>query len=634
MQAEDILKKYWGFNSFRPVQKDIIGSVLSGKDTLALLPTGGGKSVCFQVPALSLPGICIVISPLVALMKDQVENLAKKGIPALAIYSGMSHGEISRTLRNAAYGNYKFLYVSPERLQTSLFLDYLPEIKPSLIAVDEAHCISQWGYDFRPSYLQIAALREYLPKVPVIALTASATREVQKDICEKLLFRDHAVFQQSFERPNLSYSVHFPASKQSRLTEIIQKTQGSGIVYCRSRRNTEQLASMLNMHAISADHYHAGLGSEERDRKQKNWLGNKTRIMVCTNAFGMGIDKPDVRLVVHYDMPDCLESYYQEAGRAGRDGNRSYAVLLTSEAEIAQLREQAELRFPSPARLLEIYLALMNYLQIPAGTGIGEQFDFDLSVFSRSFSIPANEAGFALQLFAAEELVIVNENVFRPSRVVFRTTHEGIREYEAAFPETEPVIKGLLRSYEGIFDHAAPVYESALASFTGMTTEAVLSVLQRLHLNGIIHFESKKENPGILLLKNRMFADDFKIDFERIRKRKEGYLGRLEDMTRYVHESSACRSILIASRFSDLEVKACGICDNCLAKKKSPLRANDFNSLRENIRLILAAQSLNRDQLYEKLKPVDEKNFSRVIQFMLSESMLQVNQQGEFFLAG
>ncbi|HQW85396.1 MAG TPA: ATP-dependent DNA helicase RecQ, partial [Ferruginibacter sp.] len=344
-----ILKKYWGFSSFRPLQQEIIEAVLQKKDALALMPTGGGKSICFQVPAMAMEGICLVISPLIALIKDQVETLQRKGINTLAIYSGMHFTEIKKTLQNAAYGNYKFLYLSPERLQTQLFKEFLPAIKPALIVVDEAHCISQWGYDFRPSYLRIATIREELPSVPIIALTASATAKVQLDICEQLLFsKNYKKFQQSFERPNLSYSVFNPTAKQTKLLEIINNTSGSALVYCKSRKQTQQIAEMLHMHKLSADFYHAGLSNEERNKKQEQWIKNKIRIMVCTNAFGMGIDKPDVRVVVHYDVPDCIENYYQEAGRAGRDGKRSYAVLLYNYGETDALQLKAKIKFPAP----------------------------------------------------------------------------------------------------------------------------------------------------------------------------------------------------------------------------------------------------------------------------------------------
>ncbi len=383
-----ILKDYWGFTSFRPLQQEIIEAVLAKKDVLALLPTGGGKSLCFQVPAMALEGICIVISPLIALIKDQVHNLNAKGIPALAVYSGMHFLEVKKTLQNAAFGNYKFLYVSPERLETSLFKEFLPAINPVLIAVDEAHCISQWGYDFRPPYLRIAELRKELPGVPVIALTASATSKVQDDICTKLEFGDSALrFKQSFERPNLSYSIFSPESKETKLNEILNKVPGSAIVYCRSRKQTQQIAGLLNLQGIHAQYYHAGLAAKDRSDRQESWIRNETRVMVCTNAFGMGIDKPDVRTVIHYNLPDCLENYYQEAGRAGRDGKRSYAVLLYQPGEIEVLLNQTTIRYPGAQEIKKIYTALMNHLQVAAGGGEGESYDFDVAGFSKNFDL-------------------------------------------------------------------------------------------------------------------------------------------------------------------------------------------------------------------------------------------------------
>ena len=385
MNIHSILKEYWGYDSFRPLQEDIIRSILENKDVLALLPTGGGKSICFQVPAMATEGLCLVVSPLIALMKDQVENLRHRNITAYAIYSGMSRKEVLNVLQVAGNSNCKFLYVSPERLETKLFLEWLPSLDISLIAVDEAHCISQWGYDFRPPYLRIATLRQELPGVPVLALTASATPEVQNDICEKLSFANYRVFRQSFERPNLSYSVFRVDSKINKVIEVLQKVPGTGIVYCRSRKRTKEISDLLNMHGISADFYHAGLGGELRSKKQEDWIRNKTRIMVCTNAFGMGIDKPDVRVVVHADVPDCLENYYQEAGRAGRDGKKAYAVLLYHTQELEELEKLPDTRFPTIQDIRSVYASLTNYLQIQAGTGEGEYYDFDIGDFLKKF---------------------------------------------------------------------------------------------------------------------------------------------------------------------------------------------------------------------------------------------------------
>jgi ATP-dependent DNA helicase RecQ len=381
-----ILKEYWGYEAFRPLQEDIIRSVLSGKDTLAILPTGGGKSICFQVPAMAMEGICIVVSPLIALMKDQVENLKKRNIPALLIHSGMKRADVVQTLKNATHDYFKFIYVSPERLETSLFQEYLPALNVNLIAIDEAHCISQWGYDFRPSYLRIAALRKELPGVPVLALTASATPEVQLDICAKLDFAGPVIFRQSFERKNLSYSV-FPAeSKLARLVEIIKKVPGTGIVYCKSRKRTSEIMNLLQLQGVSASNYHAGLSTDERNQRQKDWISNKVRVMACTNAFGMGIDKPDVRFVLHADPPDCVENYYQEAGRAGRDGKKAYAVLLYDENDIHELEQLASVRFPSMDRIRAVYHALVNFLQIPSYTGEYTGFPFRFDVFIRNFN--------------------------------------------------------------------------------------------------------------------------------------------------------------------------------------------------------------------------------------------------------
>ena len=412
-----LLKQYWGYQSFRPLQEDIMNTILQGKDCLALLPTGGGKSLCFQVPTLAMDGLCLVVSPLIALMKDQVENLRRKNITAFSIHSGMNRAEVMQTLQVAGNSNCKFLYVSPERLETNLFKEYLPSLGVRLIAVDEAHCISQWGYDFRPSYLKIASLRDELPGIPILALTASATTDVHDDICEKLLFTKNKIFRQSFERPNLSYSTFDASSKTNKIVEILSKVGGTGIVYCRSRRRTKEISDLLRMNGIAAECYHAGLKQDERNARQEEWLTNKVRVIVCTNAFGMGIDKPDVRIVIHADAPDCLENYYQEAGRAGRDGKKSYAVLLYAQRDLDDLVASVKTRFPPVPEIRKIYQSLMNYLQIPAGSGEGSYYDFQLTEFKQHFNHDTFKVTSVLKTLEQEELLTFNEQVFVPSKL-------------------------------------------------------------------------------------------------------------------------------------------------------------------------------------------------------------------------
>src|ERR1043165_4029476 len=437
LTIHEVLKKYWGYDSFRPLQQDVINSVLERRDTLAIMPTGGGKSLCYQIPGLLNDGLCLVISPLIALMKDQVENLRKKNITAYAIYSGMSRKDVVNTLKIASHSNCKFLYVSPERLETSLFKEYLPALDINLIAVDEAHCISQWGYDFRPPYLRIAALREDVPNIPVLALTASATTEVQNDICGKLtlpqtpgrglmktsltgnLIKGWRVFRQSFERANLSYSVFQVDSRINKIIEILRNVPGCGIVYCKSRKGTKEIADLIKMHGISADHYHAGLTQEERSFKQEQWIQNKIRVIVCTNAFGMGIDKPDVRVVVHADAPDCLENYYQEAGRAGRDGKKAYGVLLYSDKDPKELEESIQVRYPSLNDIRDVYQSISNYLQIPAGSGEGNYYDFDIADFTKKFKLNTHTALYSLKALEQDNWLAMNEQVFVPSKVKF-----------------------------------------------------------------------------------------------------------------------------------------------------------------------------------------------------------------------
>ena len=626
----EILKQYWGFDNFRPLQEEIINAVLDGKDTLALLPTGGGKSVCFQVPALAKEGLCLVVSPLIALMKDQVENLKQKGIPALAVFSGMSFLEVKKTLQNAAYGNYKFLYVSPERLETSLFLEYLPAMNINLLAVDEAHCISQWGYDFRPTYMRIAALREQLPEVRVLALTASATKTVQDDICEKLLFgKTQQRLQQPFERPNLSYSVFNVASKQNKILEILKNVAGSSLVYCKSRKHTKDIADLLTMHQVNANHYHAGLSNAERNQRQEDWINNKTRVIVCTNAFGMGIDKPDVRTVIHYDVPDCLENYYQEAGRAGRDGKRAYAVLLYSDRELHDLQQQGELRFPNETELKKIYTAVMNFLQIAAGTGEGLSFDFDIGTFIAAFKLNILTTTYGIKALEQEGLCSFNEVFFKPSSVVFTTNREELEEFEKNYPALEALCKGLLRSYEGIFDFPATVYESQLANFLKSEKEIVISDLKKLHDHGIINYASQKDKPQLTLLLNRMYADNYSINAAGYLKRKQNFEQRVAAIINYIKKETGCRSKIIAEYFSASSIETCGICDNCIREKAVYLSIAEFENIAGRIRALTRETHVPVKEVLTHLNGIKKEKIWKVIDYLLAEKKLEVNKQGD-----
>jgi ATP-dependent DNA helicase RecQ len=563
--ALEILKQYWGYDSFRPGQTEIIEAVMEGNDVLALLPTGGGKSICFQVPALATDGLCLVITPLIALMKDQVENLLQRGINADFIHSGLTSYEVEKVLQRAARGDIRFLYLSPERISTRMMDEYLLDLDVSLIAIDEAHCISQWGYDFRPAYLKIAELREELPDVPVIALSASATLEVQHDICEKLAFRKNQKrFQQSFHRPNIKYIVEQPASKSARLIQWLEKSKNStAIVYAKTRKETMQTAELLKQHGFSADHYHAGLSSDERAEKQQHWIENRTRIMVCTNAFGMGIDKPDVRMVIHAGMPESLENYYQEAGRAGRDGKESTAILLIAPHEEENLYKLNALRYPEPEELKKVYLNLMDHLQIAAGSGEGQRHNFDIHAFSDSFQWNPLQASYFIQALTQEGLIFLTEKDTRPSRVEFITDKETLRDYGEQNVDMDKIIKGLLRTYEGIFDYPTSIYETHIAKFLSTPIGKIRAQLVDLHRSRIIRYEIAPEKPQLLLLMNRMYRDDLRFNLTALKARKQRHLERIKSMIGFVNNHDECRSVMIGKYFNDLEIKSCGICDVC-----------------------------------------------------------------------
>ena len=559
-----LLKKHWGFDSFRPLQEEIITSVLKRQDTLALLPTGGGKSLCFQLPALCMEGITLVISPLIALMNDQVAQLKDKGIAALAIHSGMPFKAVERTLNNALYGPYKLLYLSPERLQSPLFLDFLRALPVSLITVDEAHCISSWGYDFRPAYLEIGQLREGLPEVPVLAMTATATQSVRQDIIEKLQLRKPNLQIKSFRRDNLSYSVFFPPDKQHKLEEILATVPGSSIVFCRSRKQTETVARQLRNAGLSADHYHAGMTGALRDRRQQEWISGSLRIMVSTSAFGMGIDKPDVRTVIHYGMPDSPEAYYQQAGRAGRDGKKAYAVLLCSAEEAEQLRAQSRQQFPTLAEVRKIYRGLVSFLNLPAGAGEGLYFDFDLRTFCARFGHRPAEVRTVLRLLEQESLLALVERVRLPDRIRFSLPKSRLNAFEQDQPRWAPMIHCLLRSYEGIFRDFTAVYPEQVARLLQWPIKQVIRQWQQLQQLGVLAYQPKKDGPQIYFASERIAVDRLQINTRLLAARRAAHEKRLEAMINYVQRHTICRSQLLLQYFDETDSPPCGICDVCL----------------------------------------------------------------------
>ncbi|MGZ3821552.1 MAG: RecQ family ATP-dependent DNA helicase, partial [Mucilaginibacter sp.] len=560
MTIQEILKHYWNHDTFRPLQEEIIQSVLLGRDTLALLPTGGGKSICFQVPALIKKGMCIVVSPLIALMKDQVENLKAKGIDAVAIVSGMSKREIDIALDNCVYGIVKFLYLSPERLLSELVQERIKYMNVNLIAVDEAHCISQWGYDFRPPYLHLADLRELHPNVPVLALTATATTEVREDIQQKLLFKLPNVYQQSFERKNISYVVQNEENKLRKLLDIAKGVKGSGIVYVRSRKDAAEVAKFYGENGFKADFYHAGLTMEQRSSKQENWKTNHTRIIVATNAFGMGIDKPDVRFVIHKDMPESLEAYYQEAGRAGRDEHKAYAVLLYNYADRLKNEKRILTNFPSVDEIRQVYHYLGSYFQLAYGTGEGVSFDLDLADFCTRHKLDPTKTINALKFLEQDEYLAFNESVFLPSRFRFEVFNEQLYSFQVQNSSWDPFIKTLLRSYGGSFENYVRIREYDLARRSNLSVQQVIEGLKQLQEFGILNYLQQTDQPQVTYIRPRLQNNELIINKRYIEERKIMFKKKMEAVFAYA-EHRKCRSQMLLAYFDENDADKCGICD-------------------------------------------------------------------------
>jgi ATP-dependent DNA helicase RecQ len=632
----ELLRQYWGYDQFRPLQQDIIESVLAGQDTLALMPTGGGKSICFQVPALAREGLCLVVSPLIALMKDQVEALRRRGIRAAAVFSGMHRSEIDVTLDNCIYGDVKVLYVSPERLRTELLQVRVRQMKINLLAVDEAHCVSAWGYDFRPPYLQISTFREeFLPGIPLLALTATATREVRADMLDKLGMRRARVFQQSFARANLSYSVFAVEDKERKLQQVLQNVPGSAVVYTRSRKRTQLVATELHRRGISATFYHAGLTNAERFARQEAWLKGQTRVMVATNAFGMGIDKPDVRAVVHLDLPDSLEAYYQEAGRAGRDGARAYAVALYHPADLSELVRQVEQGYPAISTVRRVYQFLANQYRLAVGSGEGAAYEFDLAEFQGTFGLSTNEAFYSIRLLEREGFVQLSEGYHQPAKLHLLVDNRALYEFQVKNPRFDAFTKLLLRVYGGeLFNQFVPISEATLAKHFLVPIPEIQTLLQQLAYLQLAEYVPQRSKPTLTFLTPRYDAHQLPLSVAEIEGRKQRDLDKVRAVAQYAQQPRRCRTQSLLAYFDEHTEQECGICDACLARKKEKTAdPAGASGQRQEILTALRAGTRTVQSLVAELAPRNENALLLTLRELIADELVRYDAVGNLRLA-
>lgn len=626
-KPEEILKKYWGYDKFRPLQLEIINSILDGRDTLGLMPTGGGKSITFQVPSLIMKGTCIVITPLIALMKDQVDNLQKKNISALAIYTGMSFLEIKTNVNQCIYGDVKFLYISPERLSSLSFMAKLGQMNISLIAIDEAHCISQWGYDFRPSYLNISQIRKIFPKIPMLALTATATKDVVDDIQEKLGFKANNVYKKSFVRENLAYIVRNIEDKDKQLLKILEKVEGSAIIYVRSRKRAKEISDFLKTYKLSATHYHAGLSFSERSKKQELWMTNNCRIIVATNAFGMGIDKPDVRIVIHYDIPDNIEAYFQEAGRAGRDEQTSYAVLLYNKTDIAKLNKRLRDTYPEKNYIIQTYEALGNFLQLAYGEGAGKSFVFDLYKFAKNFKLNVLQAYSSLKILQRCGYIELSEEVNNPTRIMFNVNRDSLYSYDSCDQKHEEIIKLLLRTYSGLFVGFIGIDDELIAEKASISIDKLYEYLLFMSKQKVLKFRPRIKTPYITYIEPRLPESYIKLSKEVYENRKKKFKEKIDYMLYYAESTHRCRSSILTEYFGENDSKDCGCCDVCIERKREPQSPTEEKILIETVCNCIDKAPIHPEQLIDSIDN-NKDCIINAITYLLEEEKVYYNSEG------